>query len=239
MDEVQRIRERRNLWDNARFILTDIPLERRKAQKWLPFGMRLTEAPAATLFIANYTKTSFTVPYKEAGLLIHVKTLLGRGMHCCWMVVDDDTAMIYGRELLGYPKKMAEFTFEEDETHIQASVRRRGIQLLSMAGERGEKQLPPPPFLRCKIFNTGGPGQSFAFNPVWMSRTSERIRESYTSSVDVKLENSQFDPLTDIIAGDPFNGRIVILDIAGGKIPLPVGFAGPKWLDNVYNLRIR
>lgn len=239
VEEIQRIRERRNLWDNARFIMTDLPLHRKKAQKWLPFGMRLTETPTATLFIANYTKTSFTVPYKEAGMLIHVKTLFGRGVHCCWMVVDDDTALIYGRELLGFPKKMADISFEESGNRIQGVVRRRGAGLISMTGERGEKQQPPPPFLGRKLFNAGGLGQFFAFNPVWMLKTIEKIHASYTSPVVAALEVSEFDPLADIIAGDPFNGRIVVLDIFGGKYLLPVGFAGPIWLERVYNLRLR
>src|SRR6056297_2428422 len=96
------------LWVNARFVLADVPVDRKTTNKILPLGMRVGPETKATLFIVDYTKTPFTVPYHEAALLIHVKTPLGKGLHCPWMVVDDDTALIYGREILGYPKKAAQ-----------------------------------------------------------------------------------------------------------------------------------
>ena len=86
------------MWENARFIVADIPIDKTKAKKILPVGMGLYSPPKATIFISDYTKTSFTVPYHEAAFLIHVRTPVGKGLHCCWMIVDDDTALIYGSQ---------------------------------------------------------------------------------------------------------------------------------------------
>ncbi len=233
----KRITDADRLWEGARLVIADVPLERQKAQSILPWGMRLTNPPTATVFIANYIKTAFTAPYKEAAMLIHVKTPLGQGVHCCWMIVDDDTALIYGRELLGYPKKMGDFTFEENGDHVSASITRRGVTVLRMELERGPAQQTPPPVFAVKTFNAGGLGQFFRLNPVWMFKAKEEIHESYSAQVSVTFARSEPDPLAELVSGEPLRGRFVVLDIIGGGRMVPVGLAGPRWLDKVHNMR--
>jgi len=232
---------RENLWENARFILARVPLDRAETKKVLPPGMRPTEPATGTLFIVNYMKTAFTVPYREAALLIHVRTLFGRGVHCCWMTVDDDTALIYGRELLGYPKKMADFDFQEDGDTLRATVTRRGIQVLSMEAKRGPAQSPPPPVFHIRTFNAGALGQGFVLNPVWMFRPEEVIHESYEAEVSVSLLPSAFDPLDRLVSGAPLDGRMVVMDIPSTPhaFLLPAGFTGPGWWVNTFALRYR
>lgn len=227
------------LWEDARFILADVPVKRDAIKKLLPFGMRASDPPAATLFIANYTKTAFTVPYKEAAVLVHVRTILGEGYHCCWMPVDDDTALIYGRELLGYPKKMADITFEENGDSINASVTRRGIKVLSMEGKRGAPQSPAPPVFDVKTFNIGGIWQGFAINPVWFENPIEVIHESYEAEVSVQIEDSEFDPLARFLEAKTISGRMAVIDILGSKYFLPIGIAGVRWFANTFNMRFR
>lgn len=227
------------LWTGARFVLADVPLEQKEARRILPLGMALTDPPTATLFIANYPETAFTVAYKEAAVLIHVKTILGRGLHCCWMVVDDDTALILGRELLGYPKKMADIRFDEDQQGVQASVTRRGEHVMTMGALRGLKQSEPLPIFDIKTFNAGGPGQFYLIHPIWLFRPKEIIHESYSADVSVLFGDSAFDPIARLIAGPPRNGRIAVSDILGAQYNLPVGLAGPKWFTTVYTMRFR
>ncbi len=228
-----------NLWDNARFIFADVPVDKKEASRRLPFGLKLSDPPRATLFIVDYTKTSFTVPYHEAAILLHVKCVLGTGLHCPWMIVDDDTAMIYGRELLGYPKKMGEFVFEESEDRVSASLTRRGVTILSMEGEKGAKQKDPAPAFDVKTWNGGGPGSWFVVNPIWMFRPKEVIHESREMDVKLAVEHSEFDPVADMIAGDPVSGRFVAMDIVGSRYNLPVGLAGLRWLATNFEMRFR
>ena len=227
------------LWENARFILADVPLKASQARKILPWGMKLTGPPTATLFIADYRKTGFTIPYKEAGALIHVKTAFGTGVHCCWMPVDDDTALIYGRELLGYPKKLAKIEFEETPESIKASVTRRGVTVLSMRGKRGEPQSSPDPVFDVKTFNVGGLGQLFAVSPVWLLRPIEVIHESYDAEVTVELNDSEIDPLAEFIEPGVISGRMAVTDIPGSYYMFPVGIAGVRWLSNTFSMRVR
>jgi acetoacetate decarboxylase len=228
-----------NLWDNAHFVLADVPLDRREAKKVLPLGLWPSDPPLGTLFIVDYTKTSFTVPYHEAAMLIHVRTPLGRGLHCCWMVVDDDTAMIYGRELLGYPKKMAQFEFQELDGNIRATVTRRGAKVMDMEATRGKLQTPPSPVFDFKTFNAGAMGQFFIISPIWLFRPREVIHESYAAEVKLILNISDSDPISRLVSGEPRNGRIVVMDIPGSKYNLPVGIAGVGWFANTFYLRFR
>jgi acetoacetate decarboxylase len=228
-----------NLWDNARFVLADVPLDGRETKKILPLGLWPSNPPMATLFIADYTKTSFTTPYREAAMLVHARSPLGHGRHCCWMAVDDDTALIYGRELLGYPKKMAALEFDEREGNIRAAVTRRGVKVMAMEARRGEPQNHPPPVFDYKTFNAGAMGQFFIMSPIWLFRPREVIHESYAAEVKLTLAASDYDPLTRLVAGEPRNGRIVVMDIPGSKYNLPVGIAGLSWFANTFYLRFR
>lgn len=187
-----------NTWDNARFVLADVPLNDQEVKKILPWGMKPSNPPMATFFIVDYTKVSFPiVPYHEAAMLIHVRTPLGADLHCCWMIVDDDTALILGREVLGYPKKMGVFKVDEKEGNIYASVSRRGVRVMAIEGKRGLPQDPKPPVFDIKTFNVGAMGQLFALNPIWMFRPREVIHESYGADIKLTLSDSDLDPISD------------------------------------------
>jgi acetoacetate decarboxylase len=205
----------------------------------LPFGVWLTEEPTATMFIAEYPKNSFTVPYHETAMLVHVRTIFGRGVHCLWMLVDDDTALVYGREMLGFPKKMGEFSFVEDNNKVSASVTRRGKTVLKMELALNNIQNDPEPVVGRKVINAAGPGQMFFINPVWLLRPIERISKSVSAEVNLFSEASEFDPLSDIISGEPFNGRVVKSDVLGGVLMLPISLAGFVWQARTHTIRNR
>ena len=237
----EKARKHENTWDNARFVLVDVPLDYHEVKRILPWGMKPSDPPMATLFIVDYPKVSFPiVPYHEAAMLIHVSTPLGAGLHCCWMIVDDDTALILGREMLGYPKKMGDFEFDEKDGNIQASVSRRGFKVMDIKAKRGLPQVPKPPVFDIKTFNVGAMGQFFALNLIWVFRAREVIHESYQADIKLTLNNSGFDPISRLVTGEPQNGRIVVMDIPGdGAYMAPVGFAGPGWFGRTFNMRFR
>lgn len=227
------------MFDNARLILADFSVNRKEANKILPLFMRLDAEPKATLFIVDYTKTSFSVPYHEAALLLHVKTPLGKGVHCPWMIVDDDLALINGREILGYPKKYAEIPIKEDNGHIEASVIRRGIEVLRFESTSKASQPSPEPVFDTKTFNIGGPLQLYIMQAIWMFRPIEVIRESYETEAKVVIKESEYDPIARYLTGEATNTRMVVMDITGGRYCFPVGVAGIKWFVHSFFLRYR
>jgi len=229
------------LWEDTTFVLVDVPLNPAASHKILPLFMRLDRPERATLFIARYARTAFTAPYNEAALLMHVRTPLGRGVYCPWMIVNDDTAMIYGRELLGYPKKMAEIPFSDDSDQITASLSRRGVKVLSVRARRLQKEAYPAPVLERKTFNIGGMWQSFAFNPIWLFKPREIIHESYRATASLEIMPSDYDPIRDLISDfkNPLDARIAKTDILGTKMLWPVGITGLRVFGNAFNLRFR
>ena len=53
-------------------------------------------------------------------------------MYCLSMPVDDDMAMAGGREVFGYPKKMAEsITLREEGSTVIGSAVRKGTEILA------------------------------------------------------------------------------------------------------------
>lgn len=230
------------LWENAKFVLIDLPLNREAAKKLLPLGMRLTDPARATFFIADYTKTAFTIPYRECALLLHVHNLIGGiGVHCPWMIVDDDTAMIYGRELLGYPKKMGTFRFDEKDGRISAGLTRRGVEVLSVEALKQTDEKNPGPVLGIKTFNFGGLGQMSAFSPLVLFKPGETIHESYTAEAELRIEDSPYDPIKGLIADyrNPMPARISRIDIYGSRYMLPVGLSGAGVYAHTFKFRFR
>ncbi len=227
------------LWENARFLLVDVPLNTDAVKRILPSGFWLPKNPTGTIFIVDYKKTSFTQPYREAALLIHVRTLFGKGIHCPWMLVDDDTAMIFGRELLGYPKKMAEFEFSEADDQFYASVSRHGVKILEIEGVLKEKDNSPPPVLDIKTFNVGGFGQFFLLNPVWLFKPKEIIKESFIADFTVEIQPTEYDPIAELIVLEPISGRFSVIDIEGSRYHIPAGIAGLKYFGNTFSLRYK
>ncbi|MBN1364200.1 MAG: acetoacetate decarboxylase family protein [Syntrophaceae bacterium] len=230
-----------NLWEDTTFVLIDVPLNPEETKKILPLFMFLDKPYRATFFIVKYARTAFTGSYNEAALLVHVRTPLGKGVFCPWMIVNDDTAMIYGRELLGYPKKMADIPFTDLGKSITAGLTRRGINVISVQAERIKEEDNPAPVLQTKTFNFGGMGQFFSFNPIWMFKPRERIHESYSAKAVLNIKHSDYDPIKDLIADykNPLDARIAKTDIFGSRMLWLVGFTGVRVFGNTFNLRFR
>lgn len=223
---------------DARFVLCEVPLHADRVRTLLPLGLRPTAPCLGTLFIVDYREPTFALPYHEAALLVHVRSLFGAGLHCCWMVVDHDTPMIYGRETLAYPKKMADLAFDEDGDTVRASVTRRGRTLLSLEGRTTEPLDEPPPIFGAVAYNVGGIGSLPGLHPIWRFRLIETVREAWRMEMDLQVEDSPYDPIGALIAGGPTDARMVVTDVAGTKTLAPVGLAGPRWLARNYALRV-
>jgi acetoacetate decarboxylase len=102
----------------------------------LPKPLKPPEHPMATAFVAHYPKTNFGVTYREGALFVAATYKDELGVYCLAMPVDDDMALIGGREQYGYPKKMAEsISLERDGGHVVGSVIRKGEEILHIEVE--------------------------------------------------------------------------------------------------------
>jgi acetoacetate decarboxylase len=77
-------------------------------QRLIPPPLKPSGLPLAIAFIANYPRTSFGPPYHEAALFLTAQYEEVSGSYCLAMPVTDDMAMAGGREIFGFPKKIAQ-----------------------------------------------------------------------------------------------------------------------------------
>lgn len=67
------------------------------------------------------------------------------GAYCLTMPVDDDVAMIGGREQFGIPKKIAEITLDRDSDTVVGRVARKGSEILTLEDEAHRHRPEPAP----------------------------------------------------------------------------------------------
>ncbi|MDH5493540.1 MAG: acetoacetate decarboxylase family protein, partial [Myxococcales bacterium] len=213
----------RPAWREARSISIRVPVDPGVARRWLPPALTPADPACATFFVAEYPEVCFGVPYRESGVLLHARHHGEDVLHCAWMVVDDDTALILGRELLGFPKKLAEIDFELGEDgSARAAIRRRGIEVLRMEARaptpsRGEPLLPLP------VVNAKG-SPSIVPGSLWRMDPKQHIHSAWAAEVTLQIGSSPFDPLDELDAEAEGPGQTLISDIA-----VPVGRSRGGW----------
>jgi acetoacetate decarboxylase len=182
------------LYRDATWLTARVALDVDRARAWLPAGVTLTTPATATVFVSHFPWTSFGSEYREAGVLFHVRRRLRRAVFCPWMVVDEDVALIAGRELLGYPKKLAErieLTIDGDEAH--AICERRGTRLVEMHAKLGAEMDVDraPPMLGQRVVNVRA-RRLVTFVP------RERMVSARPATIELTIGSSPRDPLTDL-----------------------------------------
>ena len=219
---------KRNMWDHARMVFCEIPIDPVKVKDWLPFGLRLSKPARAVLFIADYPKTTFGCVYKEAAILVEARLFgIFRVLHCPWMVVDCDQAMIWGREMLGYPKKMATITFEEKDGQFTGAVARRGHEVMRFNGTIGASDPHPPVGIGRLQVNIRG---HIGFSPghLLTVRPTEDVHEANRMQLKVTLTDAPNDPIG-IQAGPAVNATIRTCDVGGGVLRPPMRIWPVSW----------
>jgi acetoacetate decarboxylase len=229
------------LWTNARLLAVEVPISRRAAVHLLPGALEPAEPPTATLFVADYPETRFGSTYREAGILLHAADEEGPALHCPWMVVDDDTALILGRELLGFPKKLAEISLDERGSRVVGSARRRGVEVLRVEADLGELEEDAPPLFGRRVVNViGTPITGLAL--VELPPTDESIYFSRRAQIKLALSSSDGDALGDLQAPPSAAGRYLKLDFGAagddpGAEPKLIGEVDAAWTQRVLYAR--
>ncbi|WP_051792758.1 acetoacetate decarboxylase family protein [Amycolatopsis jejuensis] len=221
---------------DARFLSATVPVNRGQCDALLPAGVRMGEDSTALVFVADYPWTNFNSVYREAAIFLNVRHGPFRAAHCPWIVVDDDTALIGGRETLGFPKKIAEIDWVEDGDEVRASVRRRGVELLRMHGTLGAPAVSLPPIFNQPFRNVLGT-LGLSIPRLVTFQTTDEPLELRTAEVDLTVGGSFTDPLDTIIAGPPESGHFRRVNMRVGRLPLPVGLVSPTFLLRTHPLR--
>lgn len=221
----------------------------------LPPPLHAPPDPRLMAFVAHYPETNFGVSYHEGALLVEAQRRGERGWYCLSMPVTDDTAMILGREIDGFPKKMADdITLEEDPPgsgHVTGAVTRRGTEILRIEGDFQEEVAPtdlPMPgdrvadlqgrdaFAGVSFLMKYGPAASgfgFAHLPQLVRQVTlfTPLPGQHLGEAKLSLESTDVDGLGDIPVGDvlaAWHGRLDAAMMPGrvvGRVYNPFAFA--------------
>jgi len=108
-------------------------------KRLIPPPLKPTEVPIVTAFVAHYPSTNYDVVYNESALFLTVEYNGEPGLYCLSMPVTNDMAMAMGREAIGYPKKMADVSFERKGSRVGGWTERRGIRFMEFSAQLSGK----------------------------------------------------------------------------------------------------
>ena len=224
------------IWINARVLVAEIPVDEQQAVNFVPPEIQLTEEPKATVFIAVYPETTFGSVYNEAAVILHCKDENGEFRYCPWMVVDDDTALILGRELLGFPKKLAEISLNESGNRVVGTVSRKGTELIKIEGEIEQPVENPQSVFGFKMVNVFG-SIIGGMKLIEISASKEKFKSANDVTAKVTLNSSDRDPLGTLTSPIEAKARLVTMDFGGnGDIPTLTKDVDINWaMINFFN----
>ncbi len=98
----------------------------------LPPPLKPAPHPIASAFVAFYPSTNIGVTYKETALFIRATFNGEEGGYCLAMPVTNDMALIGGREIFGFPKKIAEIHYKKDGDTVEGWTERGGPRFMEI-----------------------------------------------------------------------------------------------------------
>jgi acetoacetate decarboxylase len=181
-------------------------------KRLLPAPLVASAKPIVTAFVAYYPKTSFGPAYYEGALFLRASYEGIEGNYCLAMPVTGDLAMAAGREVFGYPKKIADIQLKRNGNAMEASLERHGLcffklsvkltgtpntneftdMIIGASSEEGTVCYNVKHF-----FDSGGSG--FDYNPrLIRERVILRPKSAEIGEAEVELSNSEYDPWAEV-----------------------------------------
>jgi acetoacetate decarboxylase len=119
-------------WEDAKTLWAVWETDPAGIELLLPPPLEPFEQPLVVAFIGDYAMTPLGMPYTMAALAI-VCTYDGEvGTYCVGMPENEDMPVFAGREMSGFPKKMATVELERDGDRVRGFAERRGIRIFEM-----------------------------------------------------------------------------------------------------------
>lgn len=219
LDEITARRGHEPEFTGARLFLAAYRSDAQAIADSLPRGFESAEVPMASVFVAEYPETSFGSVYREAALMVACKFAGEAGNLCLGIVVDDDIALIGGREVYGFPKKMARMELSVDGGRARGSAERRGITFLEIAADLSPPLDIAPPAAGPVFLVKGFPaaaldGLEWAPKVVRMENHMTPRETRLASGLTITLRESELDRWAAIPVREPLMGAYVVTDFA-------------------------
>ncbi len=126
MEEIQRNHQPNAVFYDAEMLTVYFETKPEIVTRLLPPPLKPAKDPFGGAFVANYPRTNFGVTYLESALFLLAEYNGEEGAYCLAMPVTNDMALILGREVFGYPKKIADISFKRDGEVVEGWTERHG-----------------------------------------------------------------------------------------------------------------
>ena len=157
----------------------------------------------ALSFIAHYPVTNLGPGYHEGALFVRCQFEGEVGNYCLSMPIDDEARMHNGRDIYGFPKKLANIRLTREENRVEGSIERLGHRFVTLRADLMNKmdQLPMklgPTFL-FKYSHSAELRRGFD-GPVSLvrQRTEIEMQSFEMGSGEVVFQDSPYDPWSEI-----------------------------------------
>ena len=123
-------------WQGVRMIVFPFSPAPGAVEKILPPALKPTGG-AGLITLINYPANGQIHPFKELVVLVPVKVMGSEGNYVPYIYVTTDEALIPGREIAGFPKKIADVVWERNGNRFRGSVTRWDKRILELEGTTG------------------------------------------------------------------------------------------------------
>ncbi|MFX1405859.1 MAG: acetoacetate decarboxylase family protein [Promethearchaeota archaeon] len=204
------------MFKNAEMITVLWETKEELIKNLLPSPLEPIDRPIAFSFIANYSSTNQGLPYYEGALILRCQYKGQMGNYYLAMPVTDDRAMIGGREIFGFPKKIANVRLERDGNNVYGYSERLGTKNIEInANLTGKFNDPETPRLIKELGLLPGrkrntinynfkyfpapTKEGFDYNP-WLVRQETAVspKSLEMGEAEVKLNSTVHDPWGEI-----------------------------------------
>ena len=202
---------------------------RKAIEKFLPNNFEFV-SDTFEIFVLRNTEIDGLEPYSEGGVVIPCKYKDKVGAYMAYEYVDTDEALCAGREIWGYPKKLAKVIYEENEEEIVGKVIRKGKTIIDISLKLDGTVVKPPylfPRLQVKRMPRADQYGTDMDQVILNEFVNPVIHTRKHGSAAVNWEHSTFDPIAELGPTEVLGGTFVIGDftLTYGKIIDQVGYS--------------
>ena len=168
----------------------------------LPPPLEPDEQPLASASNSRIGTSNTLQPFGAAGLSVRCRYKNIVGDYPLTMPMSTDAAVIFGRELYGEPKKVAEINVFEDDDTFLGTVQRYGVTYMEIRGESSEVLKGGDSGISNRFYFKYMPapdGVGFDNDPVLVRvRHTGSTRRVERLEGDLILRESEHDPVVDV-----------------------------------------
>lgn len=206
---------------DAEFVTVIYNVSQENLKRIIPEPLVVSPTGIVSCWIAYYPKVSKLAPYHESLFLVGVLYKETYGLYCPFIYVSTDEALAAGREIWGFPKKLAEMELKLEDDKVNGWVLRKNKRILEIELKiKGEVTLPELPMGDIYLLKQIPSVDGKKFDRILTATTMENLNFSSLKGGEVKvnIQMSDDDP-TYLLQPE----NIITAVYAKGNMSLPKG----------------